>query len=418
MIYINFTDKLGNNVIDSFERNFLVKSNLSKVKNMNDVGKLLNQNSLSYSFYFYHLFEDETIRQDLSRYVLEEGSYTISNNNGTRRKLSISLYDDNLFNINPVNGMFWKGSKFKLEIGVKTPSVEFIYPAGVFILSDFEHSHQYKKNILKLNLVDKFGGLDGTVGGKIVDAIYIPRGSNIAKMIKKLLSTEKIDGVPYDEKHPNIPYVCNKKTVPYSITKTADSNTSIGELIKELAGIVNLEVFYDEYGRMCFEEMQENILIDSKPSLYTFVDNNSYYVAPNLKLDLQNVENVIIVQGANINGNIIDVRVENNNPKSPTNVSLFEPTICRITEENLSDIGSATIRANYELAKRSLMAISIGFNTATIPIFNVNDIISITDSHCNFTNTRFRINDINIPIKSTSQMSLTISNLEEVAFSG
>lgn len=418
MIYVNFTDSYGNTFIDNIRYEFLVQSNLIRVRNMTDINELVNSDSVKYSFYFYHLYDDESVRRDLSPYVLEDGDITISNNNGLRRKLSISLYDDNIFAVNPIGGIFWKGSKFKLEIGVRTASAEYIYPAGVFILSDFEHSHQYTKNILKLNLVDKFGGIDGTVGGKIVEGIYIARGSNIAEIIKSLLKSEKTQGVPYDCKMPNIPIFCYDITTPYTITKSADSNVTIGELIKELAGIANLEAFYDEYGRLCFEEMQENILVDSKPSLYKFSDNDNFYVSPNMKLNLQSVENVVVVQGANINGNIIDVKVENTNPKSPTNVSLFEPTICKIVDENISDINSATARANYELVKRSLMPISMTFMTIAIPVLNVNNIISITDSHCKFINTRFLISSINIPIKSTAQMSLTISNLEEVAFNG
>ena len=82
MIYVNFTDSFGNTFIDNIGYEFLVKNNLIRVRNMTDVEELVNSNSIKCSFYFYHLYDDESVRKDLSPYVLEDGDITISNNNG------------------------------------------------------------------------------------------------------------------------------------------------------------------------------------------------------------------------------------------------------------------------------------------------------------------------------------------------
>ena len=423
MVYINFTDKNGNILIDSLGYEFLVRSSSADVKTkitrrltLEEIRDLVNDNSMKCTFYLYALYDDETVKEDLSEYVLDGGSLSINYNSGVRRNLSISIFNEKNWIPNPVKGFLWKGSKFKLEISIRTSLVEYICSAGVFILKEFEMPHKYSNNQINLEMVDKFGGLDGTVGGKIIDGIYIPRGSNIVDAIKGLLKSEKIAGNCFDTKTPLFPSWVYSATTPYTITESSDS--TIGALIIKLLTIVNLDVFYDEYGRMCFEEMRENMLVDSLPSLWTFTNAESIYDSHTMKADFQSVENVVVVEGANINGDIVNVRVENLNPKSPTNITMFEPTICKIVDENIADIGSARLRAEYELFKRSLLPIAETFSTVLIPALTVNTAITIDDSYCGLKNAKFLINSINIPVSGTVKMEITVSNLEEVAFSG
>jgi len=418
MLYLNFTDKNNNTVIDKIDRDFLVKdSTVRKLRNLtiDEIKELINDSSIKYTFYLYALYDDETIKEDLSSYILKGGNLSINYNCGIRRQLSISIMNEKNWTPQPFDGFLWKGSKFKLEIGITKTLAEYIFPAGVFILKDFEFPHKYSKNEIKMEMVDKFGGLDGTVGGKIVDSVYIPRGSNIVQAVKSLLKSEKIEGNYFDNINPLFPSWAFNETTPYTITESSDS--TIGDLIIKLLSIINLDVFYDEYGRMCFEEMRENMLIDSSPSLWTFEDDENIYDFHTVKIDFQRVENVIIVEGANINGDIVSARVENLNPKSPTNISIFEPKICKIIDENITSLGNAYLRANYELFKKSLLPVSENFSTILIPILNVNNVITINDKHCGFKHVRFLINSIDIPVDDVVKTSMTISNLEEVAFS-
>lgn len=419
MAYVNFTDINNNIVTTSLGYDFMTKDTRVRITDklkLHEVEELINQSTVRYTFYLYALYDDETVKLDLSNYVIDGGSYTINYACGIRRKFSISIYNAENWQPHPFKGFLWKGSKFKLEIGLKTALAEYIYPAGIFILEDFEIPHQYKINQITLNAVDKFGGLDGTVGGKIIDGIYIPRGSNIVQMVKSLLKSEKFEGCCFDNKSPLFPSWTYTATTPYTISESSDS--TIGDIIKKLVSIINLDVFYDECGRMCFEEMRENLLVDTLPPLWTFTNDANIYTAHTMKMDFQSVENVVEVEGANLNGNIINVRVSNTNPKSPTNISVFEPTICKVVDENIADIASATLRGEYELFKRSLLPISMSFSSVLIPILNVNNVVLIDDEYCNLYHSRFLINSITIPVSSVPKMNMTIANLEEVAFSG
>lgn len=419
MIYVNFTDKNNNTIIDRIGYEFLVKDLNTKIVRtltLDEIKELVTDNSMKCTFYLYSLYDDETVKEDLSAYVLDGGTLSINYNSGVRRNLSINIFNEKNWVAHPFQGFLWKGAKFKLEVGIETSSVEYVYSAGVFILKDFEIPHQYIKNEIKLEMVDKFGGLDGTVGGKIIDGIYIPRGSNIIQVVKSLLKTERIDGVPFDVKTPIFPVWAYYETTPYSITESSDS--TIGSLIIKLLLIINLDVFYDEHGRLCTEEMRENILVDSLPSLWTFNKEDNLYSSHNFKTDFQAVENIVVVEGANINGDIISARVENDNPKSPTNVTIFEPTICKVVDENIASVSSALARAKYELFKRSLLPMAETFSTVLIPALNVNNAVTINDAHCGLVDARFLINSISIPVAGTTKMNLTVNNLEEVALNG
>lgn len=418
MSHVNFITSDALKFTENTGLEFMVRSKKLFANSLSDYASIVDDESLKISYNFYFLNYDESIRQDLTPYFLEDGQLTVNYENGMRRKLNVSILNEENWVPSPVFGFLWKGSKFKLEICIKTTSAECVCPAGVFILNEFEMPHEHSQNKITLDLVDKFGGLDGTVGGKIIDAIHIPNGSNIRDAILSLLYGERVEGERFEPKTVLFPLKYYHSTTPYTITKSADSNSSIGDIIKELVKIINLEVFYDVYGRMCFAEMDENIITNTQPSVWGFNDNDCNYESPSLRVNMQSVTNIVSVQGANINGSIVDITVKNTNPKSLTNVSIFEPTICRIVDENIANIELAQTRAKYELFKRSLMPLSMTFNTIVIPMLNAGDIITIDDSYYKFKRTRFLIHSISIPITQTPKMQLSIANLEEVAFDG
>lgn len=415
MAHVHFITEDGHRYIDRYGYNYLVRSNRTYFNKISDYREYFYNTPISVSFNLYSLFYDETVREDLTPYLLEGGQLTINNGNGLRRKLNVEIINQKNWMPSPVCGFLWKGSKFKLEICVKSASAECVYPAGVFLLNEFEMPHSQIDNKISIEMVDKFGALDGTVGGKLVEALHISRGSNIKEVILGLLKSERTPGEQYETKTILFPAEFEEAKTPFTITKSADANSSIGEVIKELSEIINQNVYYDVYGRMCFSEQSENMLTNMKPVIWEYSDDDYWYESPSLRVQMQSVENVIIVEGANINGSIVDVTVKNTNPKSPTNVTIFESTPCRIVDENITDHSSAVARANYELFKRSLIPLAVDFNSIIIPMLDVDEVISITDKYYRLKGTRFLINSISIPISSISKMKMSVTNLEEVA---
>jgi hypothetical protein len=128
----------------------------------------------------------------------------------------------------------------------------------------------------------------------------------------------------------------------------------------------------------------------------------------------QDVYNIVVVEGANINGVLMDATAKNTNIKSPTNIAVWEPKTFRIHDENIPSFDLAQKRADYELFKKSLLQFDISFDTIFLPHLDVNQVVTITSDFLNFNKTRCLITNISIPLSYKSQYSITAKNIEEV----
>lgn len=395
-------------LIDSNQYRFFVKTPHLSSDIDNDYYNSLKSNSIKPIFQLYYLYEDETIREDLSPYLIDGGELSIVNQSGLRRKLSVEIKNEKAeWSPNPVYGFLWKGCKFKLYTGFKTAVAEYIRPAGVFVLSDFDVSGKYKEGVYSLRMVDKFGELDGTVGGSIIDGYCIARDSNIYDVICSLLGNNENIFFPSELK---------KETTPYTLSYAMGSSETKGSIIKTLAQMVNLDVYCDEYGNYIFEECSDSVVVNSKAPIWTFSKDDLEYVEPTYKIDFQKVYNIVVVEGANLNGNIVTATAKNENAKSPTNISVFKETPLYITDENISSEDSAKKRAEYELYKNSLLPISVDFSSVLIPHLDVNQVVQINDDRFDFPYDRYLINSINIPISGTCKTTLNVTNIREAAY--
>ena len=416
MGYQIFTDVNGKQFFDSRDYRFLVRSVSDPYRiSPADYCEAIKSRRMKPIFHLFTLFHDETVSGDLTPYLTDDGEMTISYENGMRRKLSVGLINPyEKWSPSPFSGFLWKGQKFALYIGFRTPAAEYIRPAGVFVLEDFELPYKLKNGKYTLNMVDKFGGLDGTVGGKIVSPIEVARGSNIRNMTVGLLSEYKQIGQQFDPTPIHFPISFYSATTPYTITKATNNNR--GEIFKSFATMLNSDIFYNEYGNLCYENSQDNTTVNSKGAIWNFTDDDLDILNPAVKVNIQQVYNVVYIEGANIHGNVVDVIKKNTNPKSPTNVTRFEPTIFKVTDENIYSEELANKRADYELFKKSLLPISLNFTSPLIPHLDVNQVVNVFSNKHKFLNSRFLINSISIPISGTAKMSINMTNLEEVAF--
>lgn len=256
-------------------------------------------------------------------------------------------------------------------------------------------------------MVDKFGGLDGTVDGKLVDGYYIAVGSTIYDIIKSLLGDGEKMYFPSD---------LRSQTTPYTLSYAMGSSETKGSIIITLAQMLNLDVYFNEYGDCVFEESADNEIVNSKYAIWTFSKDDLEFVEPTYKIDFQKVYNVVVVEGANLNGNIVTAKVKNENAKSPTNISIFKETPLYVTDENISSEESAQKRAEYELYKNSLLPISVDFSSVLIPHLDVNQVVQINDDRFDFPYDRYIINSINIPISGTCKTTLNVTNIREAAY--
>lgn len=418
MRYIRFLDIWERSLQDRDANVFYVKHDDMFSVSSDEYVRAVNHHSVQPIFKLFFCWEDESIQRDLTPYLLSDGELTISYASGLRGKLSVSLFNEKGDWTFSYNDFLWKGAKFKFFVGIRADDVEYMCDYGVFVLSDFSLVERYNANVYSLELVDKFGAIDGTAGGTTIDDIYVPVGSNIFEMTKQLLLTDKIEGVPFDSKSIHMPMSIISETTPYTINKSSGGNDNIGEVIKTFGTITNSDVFYDRFGHLTFEESPDNYLTNSKPSIWRFSTDSVNFIDPNTTVDIQSVYNIVKVEGGNINGALMDYTAKNTNSKSPTNISIFPPTRYKIVDENISSEELAKKRAEYELYKRSLLPLSVSFNTPLVPHLDVNQIVEIFNPNKHLYNTRFIINSMTIPITQNCTMTINATNIEEVAFDG
>lgn len=111
---------------------------------------------------------DESVAFEFTNALYDiDASVNVNYQNGSRRTCTITLNNDrNQFPINFNN--IWFGQKFKLYMGIyideKTP---YYFPQGVFYISNPDKTYQPNTRVIRINGVDKWAFLDGTLNGKL-----------------------------------------------------------------------------------------------------------------------------------------------------------------------------------------------------------------------------------------------------------
>lgn len=107
--------------------------------------------------------------------------------NGSRRTCTLTLNNDkNQFPINFNN--IWFGQKFKLWMGVYLDDgTPYYYPQGVFYISNPEEVYNPTTKTVKINGVDKWAYLDGTLHGYLSGTYKTGIGTNLYDAIENLL---------------------------------------------------------------------------------------------------------------------------------------------------------------------------------------------------------------------------------------
>ena len=114
---------------------------------------------------------------------------SVNYQNGSRRTCTLTLNNDrNRFPINFNN--IWFGQKFKLYMGVYIgENTPYYFPQGVFYVSNPDESYQPSTRTIKINGVDKWAFLDGTLHGKLSETYQTGIDINLYDATKALLKS-------------------------------------------------------------------------------------------------------------------------------------------------------------------------------------------------------------------------------------
>ena len=328
---------------------------------------------------------DETVREDLSQYVIESSiNYSQNFQSGKTRSLKFDLFDDNGAYFPSHIGKIWYGTKVRIHMGLLMEDTVLFFPKGIFMVE----TASYSQKILSLQFTDKFGNLDGTISG-ITDSEYLitpntPIRDAIVTLLNlptmgRLSEAEIADGnfEKFDIKRINFPSEHEGAIVPYTIRN--DYESSIGDIIIELADIISCRVFYDDYGYLTLEPNNDITDLSTRVIDWSYIDGECQFYDTNLDMKFQDVYNTVLVTGSNINGYLCQYTAVNDSASSPTSIRNSPVRFKYIDDSNIYNNDLCEVRAKYELQLASLLSVPVSFKSVYIPFLSVNNLIEYTN---------------------------------------
>lgn len=393
------------------------------------------------------------ITQNISRD--STGAISINYQQGVRRSCSITLIDDDGTLLpKSENGIFWINRKFKLYVGLATrrniadPSAflwesddtseiihtdtttdlllanngistetdTYWFSQGVFYITNPSAMRDFSKHTVTINGVDKFGFLGSELGyNQLASSYVIEAGAVIYDIIKEILSLDIGNGLVVDPTIPILDPAFSSVILPYDINKSPGSY--FGEIIIELAKILGADVFYDTDGRLNIVGAAADISYAQKSAIWEYTDVLPEYSGAQISFDFVNAINVVKVVSDNVNGAVLEYTAENNNPLSPTRIELIGKKIHPIINSSyVFDQSGAKDYAEYILNTKSIIQTKLDFSSSLLPHLDVNNVVGITDTYFDFIRQRFIIQSLNIPLDTSSLISVSASNISDLPF--
>jgi len=353
--------------------------------------------------------EDESVYQTIADDVVNNsGNLTISYNQGVRRTVNFNLININKQHISMINNL-QIGSKFALHLGYRINDEDYYRPKGVFVFDDPTLISNLSERSIQISGTDKFSILNGQNGG-ILEATYkADVGDNFADIIRSLLSLEIVN----DPKDPIIDPSFESLTIPYTITH--DPGSTVANIIFELCFAISANVYYNANGNLVIEPI---IPDEQKGSVYDFSLEEYNYLGSSKKYLLSEIYNATLVIGENTQTTTPIIYEANNNDPTDNNSipNLGRKKIKIITQytEGITSEELAKQRAEWELKNiiGKLSAVDIN----TIPLYHLEEdqAITLTDEYIDSNREKFIILNINLPIGTSGEASLSVRKVVDV----
>lgn len=369
-------------------------------------------------FRFFVLNEDESIDYEIPQedIISERSTYTETYQQGVRSNITLSLVNEGGKYTPNINGI-WINTKIRFDVGISFQGKELWWKRGIYVLEDPFQTHLSAESTIDIQLADKFQRLIGKTGA-LETAYEIPTGSDIKEAIEGILRIKYGGLRSLDSKaiiyHSSF---IGKKT-PHVITK--DANSTLGEMILDLAYMLNAECYYDSNGSLNLTPMSESIY-SSKPMMWYFredYDGKLEYNGQTIRYDFSNAVNEVHIIGDNINGEIFSAVAQNKSASSPLSAQLIGRRVLQINDSNISSDQQAEDRAQYELRNASVLGVDISLQVYLVPYLKVNSVIGADDSFLNWKRERLLVKSISFNISPNTVMNLSCANIDNLPFEG
>jgi len=357
------------------------------------------------------------ITQDISNE--NSGSITMNYQQGVRMSCTLKiLNEDGKYSQLEAGENFWIGSKFKLYIGIYDNDTgdTYWFSEGVYYVSNPVNTHSFSEKYITINGVDKFGFLGSELNyNQLTGTYHADAGNKIYDIIKSILALDIGNGDFVDYVQPILDPLYAEEVLPYSVEKAPGAY--LGDILIELANILGANIYYDKRGHLTVESGTEDISYSTEAPLWDFTDVLPEYSDSSVSYNYTDAVNVVTVVGNNVNDKIYSYTAENNNPSSPTRIGLIGrkekapvETAMAYSQERAKDY------AEYLLNKLSIVQTLINFNSSLIPHLDVDCVCNITDKYYNYSQQRFIIQSLTIPLNTTENMSISASNVASLPY--
>jgi hypothetical protein len=371
---------------------------------------------------------DNNYKNNRSGAFIQDGSLSVNLQNGARRSATVTLVNTNGeydFNVNNL----WFGTTVRLQMGLVLPDgTEYLIPQGVFYIKDPEESFLPNQRVIKLDLVDKWAMLDGTLGGNL-DGIYeVPVNSNIFAAIDGLLKDAQGNGYVFDSTPAIYTAYYNNMTqtlpdgtiaslVESPYTARFDSfGESYADVILELNGMVAGWIGYDATGALRLDPSQDDILDISKPILWTFIPTEKQFLGATYSIKSTEVKNEVIRVGQALDGGYAQVgaRAQNFDPKSDTNINIIGRKVDRKEQSNYYTNDICASLAEFELKRNTILKKSVTIKSTQMFHLAENNLVVIRriDKEGK-PYERHLINGFTIPIGQTGEMTINATSVSD-----
>lgn len=387
------------------------------MKTFQEYLKALKSNSIYPTAKLYFLNNDGTPYYEITDEFIINGSISVSFNNGMRRTASITLANNNGKYDSLIQRGVLLNQKVKLYAGLHLGDEEYLIPQGVFYINNPVSSYSPTNKTIQLNLVDKWGALDGTVGGTLNGIYQINVGNSLLEAVSTLLKLDKGDGNPLDNIEPLIDprYLNNEELylAPYTLRTEASSHYS--DILLGINTMLVSSCGYDAEGILRYNDANTTYKDINQPLAYDFfVDSRELYSA-SYTYKLSDIYNEVQVVGTILNGAQIKGSAQNNSPSSALAIDKIGRRTLWVSDTKFYTNTQAQEYAEYELNRRTALQRSVTFECSPIYHLKENDLITITRADINESGVPevFIVNSFTVPL-GTGKMSVTATSLNEL----
>lgn len=378
---------------------------------------------------------DESVNFEFTNAIYDIGvEVTVNYEKGSRRSCTITLNNDrNRFPVDFNN--IWIGQKFKLWMGIYLDEhTPYYLPQGVFYVSNPDETYNPNTRTVKINGVDKWAYLDGTLFGKLSGTYKTNINVNLFDAIRELLKLsryknnfaetsdpfEMIDPIP-----PLLsPYFLTKKTIvsgadkpvlecPYTVT-TERGNT-FADVLLEYANILCANIYYDVNGRLVLEpiiDTADDITDSNKEILWHYTVDEKTFLGLTQVHNFTKVHNDFIVLGNIINGMQFKGRVQNRNPLSNTCVQRIGLRTKEPIEDNQYVSNAQCIDlAKYHAKIDTILQKSGCISSIALCHLDVNKLVTVSTPNNNMSKELFLITGFTLSASGAMSVNVTSVNI-------